>query len=102
MAGSRWEDVYSRVKLGSGLVLYSYLILHLSNHALGLISLQAMEDGAVLFKAVWRSWPGTILLYGAIVLHPLLALSNWVRRGDRKSTRLNSSHSCASRMPSFA
>src|SRR3546814_2105183 len=34
-----------------------------------------------LFKAVWRSWPGTILLYGAIVLHPLLALSNWVRRG---------------------
>jgi adenylate cyclase len=81
MAGSRWEQVYSRVKLGSGLVLFTYLTLHLTNHALGLISLQAMENGAVLFKALWRSWPGTVLLYGAIALHPLLALFNWIRRG---------------------
>jgi len=81
MPGSRWEDIYSRTKLASGLVLFSYLVLHLANHALGLISLQVMEDGAVLFKALWRSWPGSILLYTAVVLHPLLALYNWVRRG---------------------
>src|SRR3546814_9375194 len=34
---------------------------------------------------------------------PLLRdVSLYVQRGDRKSTRLNSSHSCASRLPSSA
>ncbi|WP_341704515.1 adenylate/guanylate cyclase domain-containing protein [Ferrovibrio sp.] len=77
----RWEDIYSRAKLASGLVLFTYLVLHLANHALGLVSLPAMEAGAALFKALWRSWPGTIALYTAAALHPLLALFNWIRRG---------------------
>lgn len=78
---SRWEDLYSRIKLASGLVLFVFLVTHLANHALGLVSLEAMEAGAGAFKLLWRSWPGTILLYAAAVLHPLLALYNWFRRG---------------------
>src|SRR3546814_8211361 len=37
-----------------------------------------------------------------IILHELRGFVLHARRGDRKSTRLNSSHSCASRMPSSA
>ena len=79
--GTRWEELYSRTKLASGLVLFTFLLTHLINHALGLIALDAMQAGAIAFKFVWRSWPGTILLYAAVILHPLLALYAWFRRG---------------------
>ena len=79
--GTRWEELYSRTKLMSGLVLFTFLLTHLLNHAAGLIALDAMQAGAVAFKFIWRSWPGTILLYAAALLHPLLALYAWFRRG---------------------
>ncbi|WP_341898550.1 adenylate/guanylate cyclase domain-containing protein [Ferrovibrio terrae] len=79
--GGRFEDIYSRTKLASGLVLFTFLATHLINHTLGIISLETMDAGSHLFKFVWRSWPGTVLLYAAAVLHPLLALFNWLRRG---------------------
>lgn len=79
--GGRFEDIYSRTKLASGLVLFTFLLTHLTNHALGVISLSAMEAGSTLFTLLWRSWPGSILLYGAVLLHPMLALYNWLRRG---------------------
>ena len=34
-----------RLRLGAAFVLLTYLILHFSNHALGLYSLDAMEAG---------------------------------------------------------
>lgn len=79
--GTRFEDLYSRTKLASGLVLFTFLATHLINHTLGIVSLQAMEAGSGVFKFVWRSWPGTVLLYAAAVTHPLLALFSWLRRG---------------------
>jgi adenylate cyclase len=63
-----------RLRLGAGLVLLTYVILHFSNHALGIISLDAMAAGRWWFLALWRSVPGTLALYGAIVVHGLLAL----------------------------
>jgi adenylate cyclase len=63
-----------RVRLGAGLVLLTYVILHFSNHALGIISLDAMAAGRWWFLALWRSVPGTLALYGAIAVHGLLAL----------------------------
>ena len=43
--------------------------------ALGNASLDSMEAGGVLFRAVWRSAPGTVLLYGAGIIH--LGLGLW-------------------------
>ena len=63
-----------RVRLGAAFVLLTYLILHFSNHALGLVSLDAMETGRHWFLAIWRSQLGTLALYGAIVVHGGLAL----------------------------
>ena len=34
-----------RLRTGSGIILFVYLLTHYSNHALGLISLDAMEAG---------------------------------------------------------
>jgi len=69
------------VRLGTGLVLLTYITTHLSNHALGLVSLAAMESGRDWFLWLWRSTLGTVLLYGALVTHLLLALwSLYLRR----------------------
>src|SRR2546425_7524175 len=62
-----------RVRLGAAFVLLTYLILHFSNHALGLISLDAMEAGRRWFLAIWRNPLGTLALYGAITVHGGLA-----------------------------
>jgi adenylate cyclase len=74
-----------RIRLGAAFVLLTYLVLHLLNHALGVISLSAMEAGRHWFLALWRSRPGTLALYGAITVHGVLAL--WLLY-QRRSLRM--------------
>ena len=74
-----------RLRLGAAYVLLLYLILHFTNHALGLISLEAMAAGRWWFLALWRSGVGTVALYGAITVHGILAL--WLLY-DRRTLRM--------------
>src|SRR5215218_4777209 len=68
------------IRLVSGLVLGAFLLSHFSNHALGLVSVEAMEVGRHWFNAIWRHPGGTLLLYGSLVLHFVLALQALYRR----------------------
>jgi adenylate cyclase len=68
------------VRLVSGLVLASFLLTHFSNHALGLVSIEAMEAGRQWFNLLWRNPAGTTLLYGAFAVHFALALYALYRR----------------------
>src|SRR5215212_5476227 len=68
------------VRLASGLVLGAFLLTHFSNHALGLVSLETMETGRRCFNLLWRNPAGTLLLYGSLLLHFLLALQALYRR----------------------
>jgi adenylate cyclase len=74
------SELATRVRLASGLVLMTFAAKHLANHALGIDSLAALAAGRRVFLAVWRSWPGTVLLYGALLAHVLLALTKLLRR----------------------
>jgi adenylate cyclase len=67
-------------RLISGLILFVYLATHLLNHALGLISLEAMEAGRVWFLAFWRNPLATTALYGAFLVHFGLALWSLYQR----------------------
>ena len=73
-------SVVRRIWLWSGLVLFTYVAAHLANHALGLISLEAMETGRNWFLLVWRHPVGTVALYGALSAHIVLALSSLYQR----------------------
>lgn len=64
-----------RLRLTTGLILFGYIGCHLTNHALGNISLDWMERGLVLHKWIWQSVPGTLALYGALATH--LSLGIW-------------------------
>ena len=73
--GARRADTWLRhLRLWSGLLLLIFLASHLINHAAGLWSLAAMDSGRQLFLAIWRSDLGTVLLYGALLIHLLSAL----------------------------
>lgn len=68
------------LRLFSGLILFSFVLLHFSNHILALVSLQAAEAIRPWFLAIWRNPLGTLLLYGAILTHICLALFALYRR----------------------
>ncbi|WP_245444088.1 adenylate/guanylate cyclase domain-containing protein [Microvirga sp. KLBC 81] len=68
------------VRLVSGLILGAFLVTHFGNHALGLVSVGAMEEARRWFNLLWRNPLGTILLYGALLLHFVLALQALYRR----------------------
>jgi adenylate cyclase len=72
--------VVRQIRLWTGLVLFTYLTTHFLNHALGLVSLEAMAVGQEWFVLVWRSLPGTVALYGSFGIHNLLALWALYRR----------------------
>jgi adenylate cyclase len=72
--------VVRRAWLWSGLILFSYVASHLANHALGLLSLEAMETGRDWFLTVWRHPIGTVALYGALIVHMALVLLSLYQR----------------------
>jgi adenylate cyclase len=69
-----------RVRLTTGLVLLTYLATHFANHALGLISLDAMEWGRGWFLALWRNPAATVTLYTSLLVHFCLALWSLYQR----------------------
>jgi len=67
-------DVLQRLRLVSGLVIFAFVATHFLNHALGLVSLEAMQAMQAWRKLVTRSWAGSALLLAAFAVHVGLAL----------------------------
>src|SRR5262245_58022722 len=68
------------LRLITGLVVASFVTGHFLNHALGVVSIEAMDGLRVVLAAWWRSTPGTVLLYGSLLTHFALALVSLYRR----------------------
>ena len=70
-----------RLRLLSGLVMLAYVAMHLANHAVGLISLKAMEAVLWYIFRIWTNRPAQLLLYSSFLVHYGLALyALWQRR----------------------
>ncbi|SEC16959.1 adenylate cyclase [Rhizobiales bacterium GAS191] len=63
-----------RLRLVSGLVLFSFALTHFLNHAVGLVSLDAMIAVDHWRVAIIRSAPGTAILLAALLIHIGLAI----------------------------
>ncbi len=73
-----------QLRLASGLVMLVYVTMHLLNHAVGLVSLKAMEDVLWYIFRIWSNRPAQALLYGSFLVHYGLALwALWQRRSLR-------------------
>ena len=70
-----------RLRWATGLWLFLFAATHLTNHALGLVSLRAMEAGRELFLSFWRLPPIEASLALALLVHVALGLHRlWQRR----------------------
>ena len=58
----------------------AFVVPHLSNHALGLVSIAAMERVREWMQAFWGSPVMLVLLYGSFAVHFILALVSLHRR----------------------
>ena len=63
-----------RLRLISGVVLFTYITTHLVNHALGIVSLGLAERGLEIAFTFWRVPLVTVALYGSPFVHFALAL----------------------------
>ena len=73
-----------QARLATGLVLFAFVLTHFLNHAVGLVSIDAMEGVRDLRTAITRSWPGTVILLGAFLIHFALGI---VRAGSTLDQR---------------
>src|SRR5918911_3881877 len=75
------------VRLATGLLLACFVVPHFLNHSLGVVSIDAMDRLRAPLAAWWRSAPGTVLLYGALLTHFALALVSLYRRTTLRMPR---------------
>jgi adenylate cyclase len=70
LLGSRLRQL----RLATGLVLFTYVLTHLLNHALLNISIAVADRALLAQKFAWQGVIGTTLLYSALTIHPSLGL----------------------------
>jgi adenylate cyclase len=70
----------AELRIVTGLIIGLYVTMHLSNHALGLISVHTQESVRPWVMALWHSPPGQVLLYGSLSTHAVIALMILFRR----------------------
>jgi adenylate cyclase len=63
-----------QVRIACGLILFSYLLSHFANHALGNVSYAAMEEGLDYHMTFWRHPFVTAVFYSAAITHWSLGL----------------------------
>jgi len=67
-------DIPQRLRLITGLILFLFALTHFLNTAVGLVSLEQMDQLDRWRVLVTRSLPGTIILGAALVIHIFFAL----------------------------
>ncbi|MGO4339438.1 2Fe-2S iron-sulfur cluster-binding protein [Labrys sp. KB_33_2] len=70
----RMRSLQRRLRLLAGLVLLVFVTMHLVNAALGLMSIEAMEQAKPFLQLPWRTMPGLVLLSAAALVHGVLGL----------------------------
>jgi adenylate cyclase len=63
-----------QVRLACGLVLFTYLVSHFLNHALGNISVEALAAGVHYHTMFWQFLPVAIVFYTAVLVHICLGI----------------------------
>jgi adenylate cyclase len=63
-----------KLRLATGLVLFTYVLTHLLNHAMLNISVVAADQVLLIQKFIWQGPVGTAALYASLTTHALLGV----------------------------
>jgi len=69
-----------QLRLACGSILFTYLVSHFLNHALGNISMEALDTGLYYHMLFWQSLPVMMLFYGAALVHAGLGVFAFYER----------------------
>ena len=72
--------IAQRLRIATGLILFTFATTHFLNHAVGLVDLETMHEVQAWRQVVTRSLPGTVVLALALVTHMALGLFKLARR----------------------
>jgi len=81
-----WHAAERSARLWSGIVLLVFALTHFLNHSIGVFGVAAMTVAQEWRSDLWRSWPGAVLIYGALALHAALSLK---RAAARRTWRMS-------------
>ncbi len=74
-APSWWRGIGLRqIRLTCALVLFTYLLSHFINHALGNISMDALQAGVVIHAGIWQFFPVAVIFYTSALVHASLGI----------------------------
>ena len=73
-------NTLQRARLVSGLILFAFALTHFLNHAAGLVHIETMHEMQQWRWVVTRSYPGTIVLLAALLIHMALGLYKLAER----------------------
>lgn len=80
----RGPSIVWRLRLVTGLIMFTFVFLHFVNHSLANISFETAEQAAVLQEWLWRGPIGSVALYGGFAIHFSLAFwALYIRRSLR-------------------
>lgn len=68
------------LRMWAGIVLMVFVATHLINHAIGVFGVDVMEQVQHWRTWAWRTWIGTVLLYGSLAIHIVFTLRRAVSR----------------------
>jgi adenylate cyclase len=80
-------DTLQKLRLVSGLVLFTFALTHFLNHSIGLFSIDLMQDVQQWRWVITRSWLGTIILAAALTTHIALAFYKLASRSTLQLPR---------------
>ena len=69
-----------RIRIYSGMIIFAYVMVHLLNHSLGLISLSAMDNFNRYISVVIKTTLGTTILYSAFLAHMICGFISLFKR----------------------
>lgn len=85
MAADVKEPLFSerrirRARIGSGLIIFLFMVTHLTNHAFGLVSVNAADQARWWLLFGWHNPVGMVALYGSFLTHIALSLRSIYKR----------------------
>ena len=80
-------SIERQVRLWTALIVAAYVVMHLLNHAVGLVSLEAMEATRRVMRLLWGNPVVNPILLLAFLTHFLLALVALYRRATTGRAR---------------
>ena len=85
MVREDFSTIIRKIRIFSGVILFAYVLMHLSNHSLNIFSIDLADNiRERYFAVIWQHPVGLVLLYLSLFAHLILGFSSVLTRKSFK------------------